>query len=145
MHQVILGYLMELQIAPDVKQVGSSLAVDVSDILAIKVRAQRTYNVFPQMVRFTKLPEKAFQKSPYKSLDNEKKSWQDANDYCSQIWTGATLAIFPNQFYQSFATSLMTYYTEKPWIGLVNEAQDRNFHWVRTVQFMQRATHIYFR
>jgi len=80
--------------------------------------------------------EKAFQKSPYKSLDNEKKSWQDANDYCSQIWTGATLAIFPNQFYQSFATSLMTYYTEKPWIGLINEAQDRNFHWVRTVQFI---------
>ena len=43
MHQVILGYLMELQIAPDVKQVGSSLAVDVSDILVIKVRAQRTH------------------------------------------------------------------------------------------------------
>ena len=70
---------------------------------------------------------------PLQSLDNEKKSWRDANDYCSQIWTGAHLAIFPNQFYQSFATSLMTYYTEKPWIGLVNEAQDRNFHWVRTV------------
>ena len=63
-------------------------------------------------------------------LDDQKKSWQDANDYCAQIWTGASLAIFPNQFYQSFATSLMTYYTEKPWIGLVNAAQDRNFHWV---------------
>ena len=43
MHQVIHGYLMELRIAPDVKQVGSSLVVDVSDILAIKVRAQRTH------------------------------------------------------------------------------------------------------
>ena len=136
MHQVIHGYLMEFQIASDVKQAGSSLVVDVSDILAIKVRAQRTHNEFTQTVRFTKLHQKAFQKSPYKSLDNEKKSWRDANDYCSQIWTGATLAIFPNQFYQSFATSLMTYYTEKPWIGLINEAQDRNFHWVHTVQFI---------
>ena len=43
MHQVIHGYLMEFQIASDVKQAGSSLVVDVSDILAIKVRAQRTH------------------------------------------------------------------------------------------------------
>ena len=130
MHQLIHGYLMELQIAQDVKQAGSSLVVDVSDFLAIKVRAPWT-RFFYLCNRIHTLVESSVK--PLQSLDNEKKSWRDANDYCSQIWTGATLAIFPNQFYQSFATSLMTYYTEKPWIGLVNEAQDRNFHWVRTV------------
>ena len=35
----------------------------------------------------------------------------------------------------------MTYYTEKPWIGLINEAQDRNFHWVCTVLFTRHTIH----
>ena len=45
MHQVIHGYLMELRIAPDVEQAGSSLVAGVSDILAIKVRAQQTHGI----------------------------------------------------------------------------------------------------
>ena len=41
MHQVIHGYLMELQIAPVVKLAGSSLVVDAFDISVIKARALR--------------------------------------------------------------------------------------------------------
>ena len=45
MHQLIHGYLMALRIAPDVKQAGSSMVVDVSDILAIKARASRAHQI----------------------------------------------------------------------------------------------------
>ena len=37
----------------------------------------------------------------------EKLSWESANQVCSQIWTGASLAIMPNVHYQWFVTSLL--------------------------------------
>ena len=62
MHQLIHGYLMELQIAPDVKQAGSSLVVDVSDFLATKVRAPWT-RFFYLCNRIHRIVRKALTKS----------------------------------------------------------------------------------
>ena len=62
MHQLIHGYLMELQIAQDVKQAGSSLVVDVSDFLAIKVRAPWIH-FFDLCNRIQRIVRKALTKS----------------------------------------------------------------------------------
>lgn len=61
-------------------------------------------------------------------------SWHNANAQCQQMWPGASLAVMPNIHYQWFATSLLAETSEKTWIGMHSEAQDRQFHWVDRTQ-----------
>ena len=73
--------------------------------------------------------------NPDKTL---KSTWIDANNKCSQEsaqmpgWRGATLAIFPNIYYQYFATALSKNLglDRTIWIGGQSTTQDLTFHWV---------------
>ena len=59
------------------------------------------------------------------TLSKVKKPFHEANAYCQQTWSGATLAIMPNIHYQWFVTSMMAQVIDTPWIGVISEAQDR--------------------
>ena len=54
-----------------------------------------------------------------------RRPFHEANAYCQQTWSGATLAIMPNIHYQWFLTSMMAQVIDTPWIGVISEAQDR--------------------
>ena len=43
--------------------------------------------------------------------------WHEADEYCRQQWAGASLAIFPNLYYQYFVTSMMDQQRKHVWIG----------------------------
>ena len=58
------------------------------------------------------------------------KTWQEANSYCSQAWTGATLAILPNIHYQYFIGALVRNIGHNAWIGGLSTTSDLTFHWL---------------
>ena len=57
------------------------------------------------------------------------KDWNEANTYCSQTWPGATLAMFPNENYQYFASSMLRNFGNDVWIGGLKTTSDNTFHW----------------
>ena len=57
------------------------------------------------------------------------KDWNEANTYCSQTWPGANLAIFPNENYQYFASSMLRNFGNDVWIGGLKTTSDNTFHW----------------
>merc|ERR1719197_1272265 len=57
------------------------------------------------------------------------KDWNEANTYCSQTWPGATLAQFPNENYQYFASSMLRNFGNDVWIGGLKTTSDNTFHW----------------
>ena len=59
------------------------------------------------------------------------KKWNDANIFCSGDWSGASLAIFPNQFYNYYMAAQSRGFGEQyMWIGLSSTTQDFTYHWI---------------
>ena len=42
--------------------------------------------------------------------------WRDANMYCNGLWSGATLGIFPNPFYNWFIASQVRKMVSSDWL-----------------------------
>ena len=59
-----------------------------------------------------------------KVLKTLNKTWQGANSYCAQSWTGATLAILPNIHYQYFIGGLVRNVGRNAWIGGLRTTSD---------------------
>ena len=60
----------------------------------------------------------------------DSKTWQEANSYCAQSWTGATLAILPNIHYQYYIGALVRNIGRNAWIGGLRTTSDLTYHWL---------------
>jgi len=49
--------------------------------------------------------------------DYVKKAFHQANQHCNSVWSGGTLAVFHNPYYQFFGTSIMEEAGRNVWIG----------------------------
>ena len=58
------------------------------------------------------------------------RKFNDASVYCQGIWSGASLAIMPNRFYNLFVTAFTKSFGRDLWIGAQSTVQDKAFHWV---------------
>ena len=57
-----------------------------------------------------------------------RKPFQEAHQFCAQTWSGASLAVFPNPYYQFFANSMLQSESQNNralWIGALTTAQGK--------------------